>query len=207
MTAFIENIRKMMGWCPNADALTRRKSVQFDDIMVNAPDSGGELTQITARWWNKYRNRILLSSFITTLLVIIFFFRLGGKDNMNLFLAGLIAGVLFSIVTGIAEWRRLNKAASGEYRRLQITRRKKVINYLIIGGFIAVIAFVTGFLIVKTEIRISGYYAFLSGLFLFAWTQYLEVVYWERKNRKTLIVEKTSFYAVDALDIKVGGSK
>lgn len=121
---------------------------------------------------------------------------------MNLFLSGLIMGAFFSIGTGIAEWRRLNKAAAGEYRRLQVTRRKKLNNYLIIFGLIAVIIFVIVFLVVKTGIRISGYSAFLSGLFLFAWTQYLEVVYWERKNRKTLIVEKTSFYAVDTGGIK-----
>ncbi|MFZ3060337.1 MAG: DUF1673 family protein [Candidatus Methanoperedens sp.] len=203
MTVFIENIRKMMGWCPNASTIETRKTVQFDDIMVNAPDSSGELTHTTARWWNKWRNRVLLNSFILTLLAINFF-TLGGKDNMNLFLSGLITGAFFSIGTGIAEWRRLNKAAAGEFRKLKVTRRKKLINYLITFGLIAVVTFVIVFLLVKTGIRISGYYAFLSGLFLFAWTQYLEVVYWERKNRKTLIVEKTSFYAID---IEAGGSK
>lgn len=80
---------------------------------------------------------------------------------------------------------------------MQVTRRKKVINYLIIFGLVAVIIFVTAFVLVKTEIRIRGFYAFLSGLFLFVWTQYAEVLYWERKNRKILIVEKTSFYAVE----------
>ncbi|CAG0992685.1 hypothetical protein METP2_02716 [Methanosarcinales archaeon] len=54
----------------------------------------------------------------------------------------------------------------------------------------------------KTDIRISSIYATLSGFILFVWTQYIEVVYWERKNRKMLILEKTSFYAVDT-----GGSK
>ncbi|KCZ72697.1 Protein of unknown function (DUF1673) [Candidatus Methanoperedens nitroreducens] len=196
MKTFSENIRKIMGWCPNAGALTIRKSVQFDDLAVNAPDSGGELTHITAGWWNKYHNRILFNSVIATLGAI-YFFTLSGKDNMNFFLAGLIAGIISSIVFGITEWRRLNKAAAGEFRELQITRRKKVINYIIIFGSIAVIIFVIVFFRVKTGIRISGYYAFISGLFLFVWTQYLEVVYWERKNRKTLIVEKTSFYAVD----------
>jgi hypothetical protein len=205
MNAF-RKLRLWLGWCPTADTLTKRKSVQFDDIMVNAPDSSGELTHTTAKWWNKWRNRVLLNSFFLTLLAITWF-NSGGKDNMNLFLSGLITGAFFSIVTGIAEWRRLNKAASGEFRGLQITRKKKVINYLIIFGLIAVVIFVTGFLLVKTGIRISGYYAFLSGFVLFVWTQYLEVVYWEQKNRKTLIVEKTSFYAVDALDIKVGSSK
>lgn len=195
MNAF-KKLRLWLGWCPNASTMETRKSVQFDDMMVNAPDSGGELTHTTVGWWNKYRNRILLSSFITTLLAITFF-SLGGKDNMDLFFAGLIAGVLSSIVFWVFEWRRLNKAASGEFKGLQITRRKKIINYLIIIGFVAVITFVTAFLLVKTETHISGYYAFLSGFILFVWAQYLEVVYWERKNRKTLIMNKTSFYTVD----------
>jgi hypothetical protein len=72
MTIVIEHIKKLMGWCPNASTIEERKSVQFDDMMVNAPDSGGELTHTTARRWNKYRNRILFSSFITTLLAITF---------------------------------------------------------------------------------------------------------------------------------------
>lgn len=179
-------------------------------IVGNAPDSGGELTLTTAGWWNKYRNRVLFYAFISTVLAITWFniwFKLGAKENMNLFLTGLITGVFLSIGTGIAEWRRLNKAAAGEYKRLQVTRRKKVINYIIIFGLIAVISLVIVLLRLKTGIRVSGQYAFLSGLFLFVWTQYLEVVYWERKNRKTLILDKTSFYAVDALDIKVGSSK
>ncbi|MFU8767510.1 MAG: DUF1673 family protein [Candidatus Methanoperedens sp.] len=134
-------IRKTMGWCPNASTIRARKTVQFDDMVVNAPDSGGELTHITAGWWNKYHNRILFSSVIATMLAI-YFFTLSGKDNMNLFLAGLIAGVLSSIVFWVFEWRRLNKAAAGEYRMLQVTRRKKIINYIVIGGLLAVITFV-----------------------------------------------------------------
>jgi hypothetical protein len=34
--------------------------------------------------------------------------------------------------------------------------------------------------------------------------KFLEVLYWEQKNGKTLIVDKTSFYAVD---VEAGGSK
>lgn len=197
----VDKVKRMLGWCPNASTIETRKSVQFDDMIVNAPDSGGELTHATARWWNKWRNRVLLNSFISTLLGINLFV-LSGKENMNLFFAGLIAGVLFSIISGITEWQRLNKAALGWYRKRQVTRRKHIINYLITFGLIAVVIFVIVFLLVKTGTRIRGSYPFLSGVFLFAWTQYLEVVYWERKNRKTLIVEKTSFYAID---IESGG--
>jgi len=51
-----ENVKRMMGWCPNASAMEARKAVQFDDLMVSAPDSAGELTCMTQGWWNKYHN-------------------------------------------------------------------------------------------------------------------------------------------------------
>ncbi len=144
MTTFSEYLKKTMGWCHNAGSLTIRKSVQFDNLTVNAPDSGGEFTHTKAGWWNKYRNRVLLNSFISTLLGINLLV-LGGKENMNLFFAGLIVGVLFSIISGITEWQRLNKAAMGWYRKRQVTRRKHIINYLITCGLIAVVTFVTSF--------------------------------------------------------------
>ena len=61
-----------------------------------------------------------------------------------------------------------------------------------------VVMYVIVFFLANTGIHISEFYAFFSGLILFAWTQYFEVIYWERKNRKILVVDKTSFYAVDA---------
>ena len=81
MTAFIENIRKMMGWCPNAGAIEARKSVQFDDMMINSPDGGGELTHTTSRWWNKYHNIILMQSLIMSGIAVYFFILWGGYDS------------------------------------------------------------------------------------------------------------------------------
>jgi hypothetical protein len=72
-----EHVRKLMGWCPNAGAIETRKSVQFDDMRVNAPGSGGELTHTTAGWWNKYRNRILIQSTVVTLLALNWFISYG----------------------------------------------------------------------------------------------------------------------------------
>ena len=131
-------------------------------------------------------------------LVAIGFFYSHGRDKPEFFVMGVITGMLFSIITWITEWRRLDKAAAGKYIQQHVTRKKKIINYLAIIGSIMVVMFVIGFTLANTGIRISEFYAFFSGLILFAWTQYFEVIYWERKNKKTLIVDKTSFYAVDA---------
>jgi hypothetical protein len=203
MNVLLKNVRKLMGWCPNVGAMEARKAVQFDDLMVSVSGSAGESTRTTLGWWNKYRNRILLNSLILTLLAIGFFIS-EGKNRLDLFMIGIISGLVFSLFTGVTEWRRLNKAAAGGFGRLQVTRKQMLVNYLIIIGLIFIGSFIICYFAVKTGSSIKEIYAFLSGFILIVWTQYFEVVYWERKNKKTLIVEKASFYTVDT---EAGGSK
>ena len=198
-----ENIRKMMGWCPNVVAMESRKAMQFDDIVVNASDSDNELPQLTCGWLTKYRNRILLYSIIFTLMAIYFFIS-EGKNRLDVFTTGIISGLVLSLVTGVTEWRRLDKAAARGFKKLQVTRKQMLVNYLVIIGLIVIVIFISSYFTVKTGGNIRDISAFSSGFILIVWTQFFEVVYWERKNKKTLIVEKASFYAVDA---EVGGSK
>ena len=199
----VDKVKRMMGWCPNLGAMEARKAMQFDDIVVNASDSDNELPQLTSGWLTKYRNRILLYSLILTLLAIWLFIS-EGINRLDVFMTGIILGLVLSLVTGVTEWRKLNKAAAGGFRRLQVTRKQMLVNYLIIIGLIVIVIFISSYFTVKTGRSIRDISAFSSGFILFVWTQFFEVVYWEWKNKKTLIVEKASFYAVDA---EVEGSK
>jgi len=199
----VDKVKRMMGWCPNLGAMEARKAMQFDDIVVNASDSDNELPQLTSGWLTKYRNRILLYSLILTL-VAIWLFISEGINRLDVFMTGIISGLVLSLVTGVTEWRKLNKAAAGGFRRLQVTRKQMLVNYLIIIGLIVIVIFISSYFTVKTGRSIRDISAFSSGFILIVWTQFFEVVYWEWKNKKTLIVEKASFYAVDA---EVGGSK
>ncbi|MBC2748533.1 MAG: DUF1673 family protein [ANME-2 cluster archaeon] len=199
----VDKVKRMMGWCPNVGAMEARKAMQFDDIVVNASDSDNELPQLTSGWLTKYRNRILLYSLILMLLAIWLFIS-EGINRLDVFMTGIISGLVLSLVTGVAEWRKLNKAAAGRFRRLQVTRKQMLVNYLIIIGLIVIVIFISSYFAVKTGRNIRDISAFSSGFILIVWTQFFEVVYWEWKNKKTLIVEKASFYAVDA---EVGGSK
>ncbi len=192
-----ESVKRMMGWCPNVSAMEARKAMQFDDIVVNASDSDNELPQLTSGWLTKYRNRILLYSLILTLLAIWLFIS-EGINRLDVFMTGIISGLVLSLFTGVTEWRKLNKAAAGGFRRLQVTRKQMLVNYLIIIGLIVIVIFISSYFTVKTGRNIRDISAFGSGFILIVWTQFFEVVYWERKNKKTLIVEKSSFYAVDA---------
>jgi predicted nucleic acid-binding Zn ribbon protein len=199
----VDKVKRMMGWCPNVGAMEARKAMQFDDIVVNASDSDNELPQLTSGWLTKYRNRILLYSLILTLLAIWLFIS-EGINRLDVFMTGIISGLVLSLVTGVTEWRKLNKAAAGGFRRLQVTRKQMLVNYLIIIGLIVIVIFISSYFTVKTGHNIRDISAFSSGFILIVWTQFFEVVYWEWKNKKTLIVEKASFYAVDA---EVEGSK
>ena len=40
MAVSMEDIKRMMGWCPNAGAMEARKVMKFDDIVVNASEQG-----------------------------------------------------------------------------------------------------------------------------------------------------------------------
>jgi hypothetical protein len=203
MVVSFEDVKRMLGWCPNVGAMEARKAMQFDDIVVNASDSDNELPQLTSGWLTKYRNRILLYSLIFTLVAFSLFIS-EGINRLDVFMAGIILALVLSLITGVTEWRRLNKAAAGGFRRLQVTRKQMLVNYLVIIGLIVIVIFITSYFAVKTGSNIRDISAFLSGFILIVWTQFFEVVYWERKNKKTLILEKSSFYAVDA---EVGGSK
>ena len=203
MIAVAEHIKRMLGWCPNVGALEARKAMQFDDIVVTASDSDNELPQLTSGWLTKYRNRILLYSLILTLLAIWLFIS-EGINRLDVFMTGIISALVLSLFTGVTEWRRLNKAAAGGFRRLQVTRKQMLVNYLVIIGLIVIVIFITSYFAVKTDSNIRDISAFLSGFILIVWTQFFEVVYWEQKNKKILILEKSSFYAVDA---KAGESK
>ena len=196
MTVLIENIRKVMGWCPNASTIKYKESMHFDTPQMNAPDVGSSSIHTINGWLNKYHNRVLLSSVIPTFLAIVFF-KTAGIYSPNMFIAGVIAGLLFSFATVFSEWHRLNQAAAGKFISQKHTLKRKAIQFLFLVSLIALVSFSIGFLAWKSNMGIQGVFAFLSGLMLFVWVQYFVVLYWEWKNGKMLIVEKTSFYAVD----------
>ena len=194
---FFESIKRMMGWCPNMNSMNNGETLHFDKVAVNTPDSGDKLTHITGRWLNIYRNKVLVCSLILTLLAIYLFISYG-RTKPDIFLTGMITGLAISLGAGVTEWRRLNKVAAGKFKSTKIIGEKVFVGYILGIGFGIVAMLVIMYFAINTGSHISEAYAFFSGLFLSVWLQYIEIIYWERKNQKILIMEKASFYAVDA---------
>ena len=171
-----------------------KKTLQFVDLPINAPDRGGKITHVGAGWLNKYRNRVLLQLLVFMYLAVVSFDGYG-KVNPDMYLIGVTSGLFFHLITGVNAWHRFNRAAGGGIARLQTTRKQKAIAFLVIITLIVFIVFMIT--------NITGGMAFISGTMLFVWIEVIVVLYWEQKNGKTLIVNKTSFYA---MDMEAGGA-
>ena len=195
LVGIADKMKRMMGWCPNMNSMNNDKVLHFDEVMVNAPDSDNKLKHSTGKWLNKYRNKVLVYTLFFTLLGIHFFIS-DGMNKTDIFLIGIITGFTISLVIGVIEWRRFNKIAVGRYKNRIVTQKNMIVRIVIVIGLMLGTILVTMYLIGK--IGRSNYYAFFAGLILFVWIQYFEIIYWELKNKKTLILDKTSFYAVDA---------
>jgi hypothetical protein len=190
MIALVENIRKIMGWCPNASATYTKKSLQFNDITVNTPDSKGKITHVGTGWLNKYRNKILLQSLLMIYLAISTFYGYG-KVNPDMYLIGVISGLFFHLFNGVDDWHRFNRAAGRGIAQSQTTKKQTAITFLVIISLIVFIVFLVT--------NITGVMAFISGTMLFVWIKFFEVLYWEHKNKKTLIMTKGILFG----DVKI----
>ncbi|HEY9206179.1 MAG TPA: DUF1673 family protein [Candidatus Methanoperedens sp.] len=188
MTAFIENIRKMMSWCPNASIITNNKIMQFNESAATAPDGGRYPAGAASGWWSRYRNRRLLLSVAATFFAIALFFQ-GGIYKIAIFLAGFFTGTICGILELQFGLKALDKQAlSG---RINYSKKTKVV---IIATLILspVLFWYSGHTFGREETL-----AFTSGFFLIIWIKFFEIVYWEKKNGKILMLDKTGFYAVD----------
>ncbi|NJD77218.1 MAG: DUF1673 family protein [Candidatus Methanoperedens sp.] len=161
------------------------------DIAINEPDGGSNRT--AARWWNRFRHRAMLYSVLLTLPAIAWLIDGEGMSNTEFFLAAIFAGTLFWAVTWSSGLRSIDEMVLRG--SIKVTRK---------GVIVLAIIIIFSFLFLWYSNHLfhaagkTG--AFTSGLFLTAWINYFQIVYWERKNNKIIIVHRLQKPAIEALD-------
>ena len=182
-----ESVKRMMGWCPSAGTAMTENAMHFNHPVMNETD-GGSSTYATIRWKNKYRNLILILAVLISISVINMFISFG-TSIIDVFLAGLVLGILLDVLIGQVVWNSLDRiptrAPHKAARKLSI---KRIFVFgIIIFLYVAAISHFTS---------IHGWrsvVAFIGGFSLLMWSDYMHIVQWERKNQKTLV--KKSRYA------------
>ena len=185
MAELIDCVKKMMGWCPYATAIVTKKSLQFDDLTLNAPDREGKITHVGTGWLKKYHNKILLKLLVFMYLAVVSFDGYG-KVNLDMYLIGIISGLFFHFFSGVNDWHRFNRAAGIGIAQQQLTKKQIAIFFLVIVSLIVFFVFLVT--------NITGGMAFISGTMFFVWIEFLIVLYWEHKNEKTLIMKKAILF-------------
>lgn len=188
----MESIKKMMGWCPNANALAAKRvmvALPIDEEF--APGEKGKSNQNYSEmgWANIYRNYVLLQTvlglvfFGLNVLLIKYLFQVG--FNKAIILKGIIIGIIFSVFAIVYEWKQLNRVNQQE-----IGTKKKIILQIIsqLAIFFSIIMS-----LIFTIGKDDPFQFMVSIFFPLLWIHYPLVVYWERKNRKKIYLVKEKF--------------
>ncbi|MCE8425570.1 MAG: DUF1673 family protein [Candidatus Methanoperedens sp.] len=141
------------------------------DLEVKAPGNT-ESPPADISWKNRYRDGFLLLCISITYLVYSSFIRY--EISMNAFKVALFIGIALFVLIWIFDSRWLDKIAR---RRTHVPVRQRWGDILFILVFILVLMYLE-----SNYGRIIAISAF-SGFSITAWIKYIQIVYWETKNR------------------------
>lgn len=198
MNVFAKGIRKLMGWCPNVKASEIQHSIRSEDFKANnqlKERNAGNSPVSSPGWWNKRHNRALIISSGLTLFYIFGIAFLGVHPMDKGFVFGLISGTIFNLLLCILNWHFLNKVKNSS-KRVQ-TKNKLIVIAGIVG--------LTTLLIQSSLLGWRVILTFISGFCLTAFLYYLSDVYWEKKNKKIVLLE--GYYAPEIYVINKGAER
>ena len=192
MTIVIEHIKKLMGWCPNANALlTKRVLITLPAGEEFLSDERGNrgMNPVKMGWGNKHRNIVLLMTIMNFAILGFFIWFL--PDFAKYLLRRLPEGILPAIILAIyllaSQWRYLNKIGNGKIRPSKIEIAEMILMALLLlsTGFMAFMRMDLPYDLILA----SG----MSAGSIFYFIQYPMTLYWERKNRKTIYLVEEKF--------------
>jgi hypothetical protein len=200
----MENIRKIMGWCPNANALaTKRVMVALpegEDFFTDEKGKSG-VNMSKMGWGNKFRNIVLLMTLISfaflgyLMLFLLFIHEYSGfvEYFQNSLLKGIITSIILAVFILADQWRHLNRINEG--KNVLETKKEFAVMALFFAGFM--------FLYTIKAYDFLLVVMFSTG-FIISLINYPMTIYWERKNRKTiyLVEEKLLRWRPVALSVQ-----
>ncbi|MDD3873099.1 MAG: DUF1673 domain-containing protein [Methanosarcina sp.] len=177
-----DQIKKLMGWCPNAKTFESQHSKYSEYFKMNNQSKGkdaGTSPVSPSGWWNKRHNRALIISFGLTLFSILGIGFLGYTPRNEDFMLGLIAGAIFNLLICIWNWHFLNKVKNSS-KSVQMKNKLTTIAGILSLIILLIQSSMLGWRVILT---------FISGFCLTAFLYYLTDVYWEKKNGKIVLLE------------------
>jgi hypothetical protein len=189
MNIFIKNIRKLMGWCPNAKALETGSKISSANFEANDQSEGEKVKNPNVP--NQH------SRLDTQLLLLPIFFI---PVYINLFQKGInteafLLGLLFSLPIYLIGWKKQmhqydavkrNPVVSPSFRKTFFC----VFIFLFLGFtlLMAFLPYITSHVTYLLNDQVL--YSFITGTLVLMWSFYFQLIYWEKKNHVKMYMKR-----------------
>jgi len=198
-----ENIKKLMGWCPNPKTLETGSRISFDNF--EAPDLPGgekarspEILSRFSRFFSRLDVRTLLPIIFLTPFYINLLFRKG--VNAEAFLLGLSLSLLIYLLCWKKQMRQYDALAK---KPIIASSFKKTLFWVFVVLILGLILFMVFMPHTTLFLNAQSLYSFIAGAWILMGGTYLQLIYWERKNHlKIYIKSEKGFQKMYALGKK-----
>lgn len=188
MSLKVENIKKLMGWCPNARVHEARQHINFESFESGIPDKakGDEGDQRNPGWLRKTSTYTILINILFTLAYLL------AINHLGLNLAFLLAGFSISVVFIVFDWkkkmRRYDTLALKHICDNSFMKKVSQIINLIFYAFLFYWIFSGD---VERNHSMQIIISFMGGFLVGMWLGYFQLIYWQKKNHKTIYFDKS----------------
>ena len=189
MSLKVEDIKKLMGWCPNAKASQTGSRISSANFEANNRSGGEKARSPTVPSQH--------SRLDTQLLLLPFFFT---PVYINLFQKGInteafLLGLLLSLPIYLLGWKK-------QMHQYDAVKRNPVVSPSFRKTFFCVfISLFLGFTLLMAFLpyisshaayllNIQTLYSFTSGTLVLMWSFYFQLIYWERKNHMKMYMKR-----------------
>jgi hypothetical protein len=180
----LDQIKKLMGWCPNSKVHETRQHVNLGNFDSNISDRArGENNGLKSLGWlRKMSTYILLIDICFTLGYSLIIGHLG--VNLGFLLAGFFIVLLFIILTWNAQIKRYDTLV----KQPVVDHSDKEKMYYIFAFVFFLVIF--NLYIKSQELALKVTFSFCGGLLIGMWLIYFQLIYWEKINLKTVCFNK-----------------
>ncbi|MFY1113050.1 MAG: DUF1673 domain-containing protein [Methanosarcinaceae archaeon] len=180
-----EYIKKLMGWCPNAGAAEARRNVSLENFNSDIPErSRGENGDLKNPGWIRKTSiqTLLINTFLTLVYIPVI-------NQLGINLSFLLTGSFISLFFVIFYWKTQMKRYDSLIKQpiIDYSNKKKLYNLLCYVFLILIFS-----LYLKSqETALQAIFSFIGGIVVGMWLFYFQLIYWEKKNHKTIYFNKS----------------
>ncbi|AKB34504.1 hypothetical protein MSSIH_3814 [Methanosarcina siciliae HI350] len=185
-----DQIKKLMGWCPNARSHEARQHSNLENFASELPDRArGENEDLkNPGWLRKTSTYTLLINAFLSLAYFLVIDQLGINLTLSANLILLLSGFFIALFFVIFDWKKQMQRYDALVKHPVIDYSDKKLYYILAAVLFILIY---KFYIENQGLDLQAIFSFVGGLVVGIWPFYFQLIYWEKKNHKTIYFDKS----------------